>query len=368
MRSGKRTKDGAARPSNASLWASTAAGAHHRLMTAMREPSPPGHPRFTASRLAKVSHRLFDMANLERAVHELDARTGDSKDSLQRAYGTLRCLGPWRPLAPAPSALNFDELRYAFGNFSKVIDFIEEQMMLSSLGTSQVAWAPPILLAGDPGVGKTALAARLAAVIGTTFEEISLAGTTASFTISGMSSGWAGGKAGRIFQSLAWNGFANPIVLLDEIDKAGGDHRFDVGNSLLSLLERHSASRFIDEFIELPVDASRILWVGTCNDLDTISRPLLSRMQVFHIDAPDKDQGRRIAQSVYDSLRASSDWGHRFAERLPQEVADMLATLSPRAQNQALIHAVGQAARCGRTDLHLGDFDAPVRPVRRIGF
>src|SRR5215831_17529785 len=168
---------GGNRHSNASIWTATAAGAHDQLMAAMKEPSPPSKPRFVRPALAAVNHRLFDVAHLERAVHELEARTGDSKDSLQRAYAALRSLGPWRPLAAAPSALNLDRLRAEFVNFIHVIDFVEAQMALSRLGSSRIAYFPPILLVGDPGIGKTAFASRLAAIIGTTFEEIALAGT-----------------------------------------------------------------------------------------------------------------------------------------------------------------------------------------------
>lgn len=350
------------------MWARTAEAAHEQLTSLMKAPSPPGRKHAVVKALAGANHRLFDVAHLERAVAELDARSGDSKDSLQRAYAALRCAGPWRPLAPAPAASCLDQLRDWFPNFNPVIEWIDAQMALSRLGSSRVAHFPPILLLGDAGVGKTALASQLAATLGTGFEEIALPGTSAGFTISGMSSGWAGGKAGRIFQTLAWGGTANPIVLLDEIDKAGGDYRFDVGNSLLPLLERHSASRFIDEFIELPIDASRILWIATANDLASISRPLLSRMQVFHVSAPDPEQGRRIARSVYASMRASSDWGHRFPAELADEVADLLSNAPPRAQRQALIHAIGQAARRGSNILHLGDLHVALRPARRIGF
>ena len=355
-------------PSKRVLWAKAAEAAHEQLTSLIKAPSPPGRVHGRVKALAAANHRLFDMTDLEYAVRELEAQTGESKDSLQKAYTALRCVGPWRPLAPAPAASCLDQLRDCFPNFNPVIGWIDAQMALSRLGTLRAAHFPPILLVGDPGVGKTAFASQLAGAIGTGFEEISLPGASASFTICGMSSGWAGGKAGRIFQSLAWGGTANPIVLLDEIDKAGGDHRFDVGNSLLPLLERHSAIRFIDEFIELPIDASRILWIATANDLESISRPLLSRMQVFHISAPDAQQGRRIARSVYTSMRASSDWGHRFPAELTDEVADLLSGMPPRAQRQALIHAIGQAARRGSSHLHPGDLHVAIRPARRIGF
>ena len=85
------------------------------------------------------------------------------------------------------------------------------------------------------------------------------------------------------------------LVVLDEVDKSGGDHRYDPMGALYTLLERDTAASFKDEFIDLDMDASHILWIATANDESAIPEPILNRMNVYEIERPDAEGSRRIA-------------------------------------------------------------------------
>jgi ATP-dependent Lon protease len=357
-------------PSNAAIRRDAALQAQERLAEFTRGKLVKTEPRFQGVRLAQSRHLLFRMSDLEQASIELETRAGDARITLKSTIDALRALGPWRPLAATVSPSEISALQESFANFTEVIAFVEAQLALAGMTPSRAAYVPPILLLGDPGVGKTAFAAKLAQLMGTGFMEISMAGTTGGFVIAGLDSGWAGGKPGQVLKALAWATPSNPVILLDEVDKATSGSRFDPTNTLLGLLEAHSAARFTDEYLSFPIDASKVIWVATANEADVIPRPLLSRFRVFHIQLPDREQGRRIAHSVYKNLRASADWGCVFPELLPDGVATLLATLSPRAQRQRLLDAFGNAARDGRRFIHQGDIRElePSSRASRIGF
>lgn len=107
----------------------------------------------------------------------------------------------------------------------------------------------------------------------------------------------------------------NPIILLDEIDKLCGDLRFDGYGPLYPLLEEDTAGIFEDEHIGVPIDASRILWLATSNNLHMLPEPIRSRFDTLTIDTPLSDHVSGIAQSVYDDLLArEKGWGKRFSE------------------------------------------------------
>ena len=89
---------------------------------------------------------------------------------------------------------------------------------------------------------------------------------TAGWVLTGASAQWHNARPGKVAQTLIEGEYANPVVVLDEVDKSGGDHRYDPMGALYSLLERDTAASFKDEFIDVDMDASHILWIATAND------------------------------------------------------------------------------------------------------
>src|SRR5690606_33733363 len=130
-----------------------------------------------------------------------------------------------------------------------------------------------------------------------------------------------------------------------------------------------TAAEFVDEFAEIPLDCSEIIWVATANDASRIPEPSLNRMNVYEIAPPDDEGARRIARTLYREIRDSHSWGARFPETLDDDVADQLADIAPRDMRRRLIGAFGNATLAGRDHLAPEDLNGE-RTMRRqrIGF
>src|SRR5205085_6500169 len=154
---------------------------------------------------------------------------------------------------------------------------------------------------------------------------------------------WKGAKPGKVFEALVDGQYANPVLVVDEIDKASADAQYDPLGSLYSLLEHDTAETFMDEFAEIAIDASQVIWIMTANDERCIPEPILNRLNVFEIDAPTLEQARSIALNLYQGIRAEHGWGRRFDEEPTDDVLDLLAELAPREMRRALMTGFGNA-------------------------
>lgn len=245
---------------------------------------------------------------------------------------------------------NIEKLYETFPHFEKVIKHIENLMILQEKGDKSF-YIPPLLLGGGPGVGKTFFCNTISKLIHTHFELLNMESMTSSFVLTGLSSSWSGADTGRIFKSLfnEENKNMNPIFLLDELEKAGGDSRYGVMNSLLSLLERYTAKKFKDECIPLEIDASYIVWFATANDLDKLTAPIKSRFDIFSVPNPTPTQRKSLIKGIYNTVRENNSWGHYFEEKLPEESLDILANLmapgAARDLRKSLTMACSKAIR-----------------------
>ena len=225
----------------------------------------------------------------------------------------------------------------------------------------------PILLLGEPGIGKTHFARRVAQLLGTGYEFVSMSSLTAGWILSGASSQWSNAKAGKVASALIDGDYANPLIVLDEVDKAGGDSRYDPMGALYSLLEHDTAKAFRDEFIDIDMDASSLLWVATANDESRLPDPILNRMNVYEVPRPNAEQTRAIAARLYAEIVSEHSWG--FSPEAGEAVLDKLADLPPRDMRKQLMSAFGNARLEGRDALKLEDFPGERRgKARRIGF
>ena len=225
-----------------------------------------------------------------------------------------------------------------------------------------------MLLLGKPGIGKTHFARQMADLIGTGMNLVSMSCLTAGWLLSGSASQWKGAKPGKVFESLVDGSYANPVIVIDEIDKAASDAQYDPLGSLYSLLEHDTACAFVDEFAEVPIDASQVLWIMTANDERGIPNPILNRMNVFEIAPLTPSQARHIARRLYQSIRASHDWGLRFDELPADDLLDKLATLVPREMRRALMAAFGNARIASRGMLQVDDLPRGAAGKGHIGF
>jgi len=254
---------------------------------------------------------LYRLDEVEKRLGKLPPR---DHESLRATYERMLEKGPER-FQVKPSGLPamthlYDELP----NFHEVLDDLRRQLALCA-DSRDALEITPMLLLGPPGVGKTHFAREVAQLLGTGLGFVSMSSMTAGWVLSGSSSQWKGARPGKVFETLVDGQYANPVMVVDEIDKSGGEHAYDPLGSLYSLLEHDTAGAFTDEFADVAVDASQVIWVATANDARAIPDPILNRMNVFEIEAPDEAAARQIAAKLYRGIRADHGWGQREMRR-----------------------------------------------------
>jgi ATP-dependent Lon protease len=307
---------------------------------------------------------VYDVTGVEKALHELPA---SANEALRAVYEKMLRLGGQR-FTVKPSALPetdalFDELP----NFTAVLEDIRKHLALC-IDSNDSVELPPMLLLGEPGIGKTHFARKISQLLGTGFGFVPMSSLTAGWVLSGASSQWKNAKPGKVFDTFVNGDYANPVIVVDEIDKASADGQYDPLGALYELLEIETATRFVDEFVELPIDASGAVWLATANDVGRIPEPLLSRLAVYEIEAPDAEGSARIARTIYAEIRNSHDWGKQFPEALSTSTLEKLASVPPREMRRAIHAAFGNAKVAGRSEVSPDDIPDPRSRKQRIGF
>ena len=308
---------------------------------------------------------VYDVAEVDRALQELPPSANEALKStyekMIKAGGTRLTVKPSG--VPAMESL-YDELP----NFAEVLDDVRKHIALCA-SSNDCMELPPVLLLGDPGIGKTHFGKRLSQLLSTGFGFCSMSSMTAGWVLSGASSQWKGARPGKVFETLVDGQYANPVMVVDEIDKASADGQYDPLGALYELLEIQTAMRFTDEFAEIPIDASAVVWIATANDGSRIPEPILNRMNIYQVEAPDLEAARGIALRLYQRIRTGHDWGEHFDPEPSDAVLEQLAVLAPREMRRAVQAAFGNAKISGRDELRPEDVDIQRGGRKsRIGF
>jgi len=219
-----------------------------------------------------------------------------SESSILRTYIETLLSMPWdktskdnKDLKNAAKVLNEDH--YGLDKVKeRMLEFLAVRNLTNAKGNS-----PIICLVGPPGVGKTSVAKSVARAINKEYIRISFGGVRDEAEIRGHRKTYVGAMPGRIAAGLKQAGTKNPLMLFDEIDKLGSDYKGDPSSALLEVLDSEQNSKFRDHYVELPIDLSEVLFIATANDVQTIPRPLLDRMELIEVTSYTANEKEHIA-------------------------------------------------------------------------
>lgn len=298
-------------------------------------------------------YRVFEPAEALRLFNRIDRLHKDDRPRYERVYEHLREEGHLRPIArPGKAALR--NLSLTQPHMAPVVEFIQLQLDLSWRARKPLR-IPPILLVGEAGIGKTHFAQALAKALAAPISVQRLDSDLTGALMLGTDKKWSSSHHGLLFELLAMGDCANPVVVLDEIDKINRrDHQ--VQASLYSLLEPVSACSLRDISLEMEFDAGMVTWIATANDASRLDEPLRSRFKEFHIQIPNAEQCLVLAREV---IRATIERaGVRGFEANHPRLARHVAHLTARQISQVVQEAMARALKAGRRTLQLGDLPA----------
>lgn len=316
---------------------------------------------------------VFEPADVERRLQKLQKQGGDARehDSLRTTYERMLERGPERFQVKPAGIPDMADLYDALPNFTEVLDDVRRHVALAQDSRDGLE-VTPMLLLGPPGIGKTHFAQHLADLIGTGMNLVPMGSMTAGWLLSGSASQWKGARPGKVFDALVEGTYANPVIVVDEIDKANADAQYDPLGALYGLLETDTARCFIDQSIpDVTMDARHIRIVATANDVSSLPEALLSRLSVFTIEPPTQAQMADIVANIH--LALITQMNVAVSSLLPDELVRQAVLLSPRLIKTRLETCIGHALLAGRTDVQIEDWHASNLGVgapqrARIGF
>lgn len=304
---------------------------------------------------------VYDRLEPLKLVKDLKTRTPDRElhkrnDAL---YRQIKSKGHRRALAqPQVDPSHLERLRKAFPHFCPVLDLVQDQVAFSEL-TGKPVHIPPILLGGDPGIGKTRFSVELAKALDTVIRRLPFDNGQSGASLLGSDKNWANTTYGVVFELVVLGELANPVILLDEIDKASKRPEGDALAALHSLLEPVTAQTVRDISVDFEFNASQVVWIATANDLTRVPESLRSRFHEFWIEQPTGAHALQMAEVV--ALEVHQEMNLPGFEPPGRQLAHFIAYLSAREQVQALKRAYASARVNGRSHLTVADLPEHVR-------
>lgn len=299
-------------------------------------------------------HRVLPrLAELARELENPDAadRSADKdlNERRKRLIGRLLELGPdRRVMIPKDWRGSVDELEEALPHFRGPVRSLRHVLALAE-ATGMPPRVPPQLLLGAPGVGKTYFSHRVAEMFGSRHASVQFDQPSAGAQLRGSDKYWANTEPGLLFNLICLGEIANPVVLLDEMDKAVDGSSSRAMNPLAQLhgaLEAETARCLMDVSVDVEFDASLAVYIGTANSLRGLGAPILSRMEVFVIEPPGTQEAIDIAGTIAQGLLRRLDLEGRV--EFERKAVYLLAHLSPRLMMRTAEKAVAAAVASGR--------------------
>lgn len=303
---------------------------------------------------------VFDL----KEVDQLERASADApKDQANRIKGLIKKIrgaSAHKLLVTIPENWRdyCEDLTVRFPNFAEVTAFIRNQLALSEAG-DQVLRIPPFMLVGGPGIGKTEYALTIASDFRTKLTVIDVSNAQTGSALTGSESFWINSQPGQLFSALVTGEMANPMVMLDEVDKARGHSGYNPLAALHQLLEPRQAKAFHDLSVpELTIDASHVLWLATANHLEGLDQPIIDRFTVFQISDPSAEQMPAIVNNQYKRFIEKHPSGQVFEAAIRDDVLGELCKHHPRKVRKLLEQSFGLAAFAKRSYLTVADIKA----------
>jgi ATP-dependent Lon protease len=349
--------------------------------------------------------RVYREEDVQRMAASALSVDSDAKKRNEPLGYLLKVRGPWRRIGSPASVEAILALQEDHPHFGEVIQFIANHVALQKMcfaaGVAETGQAPvkrkkaragkgagkgssssleaadqvkapvppvrlpPVLLYGPPGVGKTHFCESLAKVLGVPVRRHPMDQAETSGALLGSDAVWGNSRYGLVFDLLGLGEYANPLVILDELDKAQTMGKTSGGFSsptgvLHSLLEPVSAAQVRDISLDLELDASQLTWIATANYPWWVPATLRSRFKEFLITPPDAEQAIQLSRSVVKHALKAAGFGAAEPDR---RIVVALAHLSAREIFQATLSAAAAATRCGAHRVAVSHLSSEIVPV-----
>lgn len=285
---------------------------------------------------------LFDLS----LCKELSDRISIGREE-RRFYGSLEAKHAHKPLIGVTDEMlnRFQQLYIDYPNAKELLQYVYDFLCLRKISNTKSVYMPPVLITGDPGIGKTAVIKAICKALEVDHGFVAISSCTSNGLLAGQSSNWGGSSIGVVLKKLLYGTCGNPLLQLDELDKAIINHNVNVYLSLYTLLERPQMYHFVDEFAQcLPVDASHVMFFATANDLSPIPPAILSRFRIINQAAPTSAQMRKIVANQYKFKCQEEGVESVFPALLDDDVIDYLSCKTPRESGLMLARAIAVAA------------------------
>lgn len=298
-------------------------------------------------KMKKLNMPQYAVDKLEKEFERLKrSQQGAQEGSIIRDYIDNVLSLPWgiyskesKDLKKAERILNKDH--YGLEKVKeRIVEFLAVKAATDNIN------APILCLVGPPGVGKTSIAKSMARALGREYVRMSLGGISDEAEIRGHRRTYLGAMPGRIIAAMRQAGASNPLILLDEIDKIGKDYKGDPAAAFLEVLDAEQNVNFRDNYLEMPYDLSKVLFICTANSLDTIPGPLRDRLEIVELSSYTAEEKQHIAEEFLIPKQLEANGLTKSQLRFKKDaVADMIESYTREAGVRSLERLVSAVCR-----------------------